>query len=332
MSRPRIYIHRVAEWYPLYMDAANEARLGAFAEVVNAGPRAAPPTPGELARDLAGVDGILSLNGLGAAELTTAALAAAGTVRVAAIAHWWHGGHVPATAAWRAAGVAVLDVSDATTEAVVEWVVGALILGIRRMDEFDRRLRRGDPWAEPGRRDAGLLGESVVGLIGVGRVGRVVARRLGPFGATLLGYDPYLPPGEAGAVGVRLVSLDELLARSDAVSLHLPVTDATRGSIGARELARLRDGVVLVNSARAALLDRAALLAELRTGRIRAYLDVFDDEPLATDDPLRALDNVFLTPHIAGDTTGMFLRCGRLAIAALERYFAAPGEDADGPA
>ncbi len=324
MGRPRIYIHRVGEWYPLHMDATNTARLRVFADVVDAGPRTVAPTPEELARDLAGVDGLLSLNGLGAAELTTGVLRTAGTVRVAAIAHWWHSGHTQAAALWRAAGVEVLDVSDATTAAVVEWVVGAMILGTRRMDEFDRRLKGGDLWAEPGRRETRLLSESVVGLVGVGRVGRVVAERLTPFGPTLLGYDPYLDPTIAATAGVRLVPLDELLSTSDIISLHLPVTAETRGRIGAAELARLRDGTILVNAGRAALLDREAFLAELRTGRFRAYLDVFDEEPLPLDDPLRTLENVFLTPHIAGDTTGMFLHGTRLAIDALRRYFVAP--------
>lgn len=319
---PHIYIQRVGEWYPLYMDAANEAALREFATVTSDGPRTEPLAPEELARTLAGVDGILSLNGLGAAEITTEALAAAGTVRVAAIAHWWHGGHVPATAMWRAAGVEVIDASDATTEAVVEWVVGMAIVGVRRLVEFDHALKAGSPWAEP-RRAAGLLGESVVGLIGVGRVGRAAARQFRHFGATVIGYDPFLSEDEGRALGVRLASLDEVLGGADVISLHLAVTDATRRMLGARELALIKDGAVFINSARAALIDEAAFLAELRKGRFRAYLDVFDVEPLPLDSPWRMLDNVFITPHVAGDTAAMFRRCGRLAIARLREYFAA---------
>jgi len=321
--KPHVYVQRVGEWYPLYMHAENEARLREFATVTSAGDRAEPLSPDELIRDLRGADGILSLNGIGAAEITTAVLDAVGTVQVAVIAHWFHGGHVPATAMWRAAGVEVIDASDAVTDAVAEWVVGAAIMGVRRLVEFDRALKAGSPWAEPGRRDAGRLAESVVGLVGVGRVGRVVARHLRGFGATVVGYDAYLPEEEAQSLGVRLASLEEVLRTADVVSLHLPVTDETRGLLGARELGWIRDGAVFVNSARAAVLDNDAFVAELRKGRFRAFLDVFPEEPLPLDDPLRALDNVFITPHIAGDTARMFRRCSRIAIERLRDYFAA---------
>lgn len=319
--RPHIYIHRAAEWYGLYMNAENEARLREFADVTTGGTRAEPYTPDELIHELHGVDGILSLNGIGAPEITTEVLNAVGTVRVAAIAHWWHGGHVPARAMWEAAGVTVIDASDATTEAVVEWVLGVALIGVRRLVEFDRRLKSGDLWAEPGRRDAGLLGESIVGLIGAGRVGQVAAARFRAFGATLIAYDPYLSEDDARALGIRRVPLDELLATADVISLHMAVSDATRGMLGAREFARIKNGAVFINSARSALLDTPALVAELRKNRFQAFLDVYDTEPLSLDDPLRTLPNAFITPHIAGDTTGMFHRCARIAIERLRDYF-----------
>jgi phosphoglycerate dehydrogenase-like enzyme len=303
------------------MNAENEARLRAFADVTSGGTREEPYTPDELIRELRGVDGILSLNGIGAAEITTEVLNAVGSVRAIAISHWWHGGHVPARAMWEAAGVTVIDASDATTEAVVEWVLGAAIMGVRRLVEFDQRLKSGDLWAEPGRRDAGLLGESVVGLVGVGGVGRVAAERFHAFGATLIAYDPFLSDDDARTLGIRRVSLDELLATADVISLHMAVADATRGMLGAREFARIKDGAVFINAARSALLDSAALVAELGKNRFHAFLDVYDTEPLPLDDPLRALPNAFLTPHIAGDTVGMFHRCARIAIERLHDYF-----------
>lgn len=322
MAKPHIYIHRAAEWYPLYMTAENEARLRAFATVTSAGTRAEPLPADALIAEMRGADGILSLNGIGATEITTEALDAVGTVKVAAIAHWWHGGHVPAQAMWRAAGVAVIDASDATTDAVVEWVIGAALIGVRRMVEFNDLLKSGSLWAEPGRRNAGLLGESVVGLVGVGRVGRVAAERFRAFGATLIGYDPFLSDEDARALGIRRVALDDLLQTADVVSLHMAVTDATRKMLGAREFGLLKDGAVFINSARSAILDTDALVAALRTNRFRAFLDVYDTEPLPLDDPLRALPNAFITPHIAGDTNGMFARCGRIAIDRLRDYFA----------
>jgi len=321
VPKPHIYIHRAADWYELYMGAENEARLREFAEVSSGGTRMEPYTPDELIHELRGVDGILSLNGIGATEITTDVLAAVGTVRVIAISHWWHSGHVPARAMWEAAGATVIDASDATTEAVVEWVIGAALIGVRRLVDFDRRLKSGDRWAEPGRRNAGLLGESVVGLIGAGRVGRVAAERFNAFGATLIAYDPFLSDDDAHALGIRRVSLDELLATADVISLHMAVSDATRGMLGAREFARIKDGAVFINAARSALLDTPALVTELRKNRFHAFLDVYDTEPLPLDDPLRSLDNAFLTPHIAGDTVGMFHRCARIAIERLRAYF-----------
>lgn len=325
MRQPHVYIHRAGEWYGLYMHPENEARLREFATVTSASTRTEPLTPDEAVRALTGADGLLSLNGIGAIEITTEVLQRAGTVRVAAIAHWWHGGHVPASAMWRAAGVEVLDASDVTTAAVVEWVVGVALVGVRRLVEFDRRLKAGDLWAEPGRRAAGLLGTSVVGLVGVGRVGRAAARQFRQFGATLLGYDPWLTAPDAAALGIEPVSLDRLLRTADIISLHMPVTDATRGLLDAAALRAIKDGAILINSARAALLDEAALIAELRQGRFQAFLDVFDREPLPLDHPFRSLPNAFLTPHIAGDTEIMFLECGRLAIERLRHYFATHG-------
>lgn len=323
VRKPHIYIHRAGDWYGLYMNAENEARLRAFATVTSGGTRTEPHTPEELIHDLDGVDGILSLNGIGATEITTDVLTTVGSVKVIAISHWWHGGHVPAQAMWEAAGVAVIDASDATTEAVVEWVLGAALIGVRRLVEFDHRMKSGDLWVEPGRRDAGLLGESVVGLIGAGRVGRIAAERFHAFGATVIAYDPFLSDDDARAFGIRRVTLDELLTTADVISLHMAVSDATRGMLGAREFARIRDGAVFINSARSALLDTPALVAELRKNRFQAFLDVYDSEPLPLDDPLRTLPNAFITPHIAGDTIGMFHRCARIAIERLHDYFSA---------
>jgi len=320
MNRPHIYVHRIGSMYPLYMSPENEGRLRGFALVTSDGDREEPMSPGELVRRLEGVDGILSLNGIGATEITTEVLKMVGTVKVAVISHWFHGLHEEATSMWRAAGVEVIDASDANSEAVAEWTVGAAIMGVRRLVEFDRALRSGSLWAEP-RRDAGLLCESVFGIVGLGRIGRTVARYLQPFGTTVIGYDRYVSEDEARSLGVRLVPLEELMRTADIISFHLPVTEETTGMIGAEELSWIKDGAVVINSARAAILDNDAFLEELRKKRFWAYLDVFDVEPLPLDHPLRSMDNVFITPHIAGDNAAMFLRCGRTAIERLRRYF-----------
>jgi phosphoglycerate dehydrogenase-like enzyme len=269
-----------------------------------------------------GASAILSLNGTGAPEITTDVLRQVGTVRVAAISHWWHGLHDQAKAMWEAAGVRVLDVSDANTDAVAEWTLAAALMGTRRLLEFDRGLKAGSPWCEP-RRNAGLLCESVVGLVGLGRIGRRVAQLLRAFGAEVVAYDAYAGSEQAAALGVRMLSLEDMLRTADIVSFHLPVTPETTGMFGARELSWIKDGAVVINSARAALFDDAAFTAEVQMKRFTAFLDVFAVEPLPLDHPFRSMDNVFITPHIAGDNGKMFVRCGRLAIEVLREQLAA---------
>ncbi len=319
MSRPRIYIHRLhGLGYDEYMDAENEALLASFADVVNDG-RAPEPAPADVvAERLQGVSGILSMNGSGACDVTTEALQAAGTVRVAVVAHWWHGQHDQAGGMWRAAGVEVIDDSDGCNEAVAEWSIGAAIAGLRRFETYDREMKSGVEW--PTWRRAGQLNGSTVGLISFGRVARIVARYLQAFDCRVLVHDPYADPAVVRALGGELVDLDTLLSVSDVVSLHTPVLPETTGMLGAREFALIKDGAVFVNSARAAIYDGAAFRAELAKGRFTAYLDVFLPEPPPLDDPLRSLPNVVMTPHVAGATPLMYLRCARRAIETVRSY------------
>ena len=324
MPRPRVYIHRL-QWlgYEEYMDAKNEALLASFAEVVNDGRAEEPVTTDLMAERLQGVGGILSLNGSGAEEVTEEALLAAGTVKVAVISHYWHGSHDKAAVAWRAAGVEVIDRSDACNEAVAEWTLGAMIAGLRRFETFDREMKAGVEW--PSWRRARQLNGSTVGLLSLGRVGRLVAQHLRAFDCRVLVYDPYADPAEVRALGAESADLDTVLSTSDVVSLHTPVLPETTGMLGAREFALIQDGAVFVNSARAAIYDGDAFRAELAKGRFTAYLDVYEPEPPPLDDPLRSLPNVVMTPHVAGTTPLMFLRCGRRAIERLRAYVIGEG-------
>ena len=319
-TRPRIYIHRIGQRHPLYMDDANHAALATFAEVVSDGPREEPMTADELVARMHGCSAILSLGGGGSHEITPEVLRTVGTVRGICIAHWCE--QLLATA--QAAGVPLVEGSNANTVAVAEWTLAAALAGIRRLHDFDRRLKSGSPWAEP-RHGVGMLAGSVVGLVGLGRIGRYVARMFRALGLTVLAYDPGLTTAQGDELGVRLAGLDEVLGSSDIISLHLPVIPATRGMISAEKLALLRDGCLFINSARAVLCDEAALVAELQRGRFNAVLDVFAVEPLALDHPLRRLDNVVLTPHLAGDNLAMTRLCARQAIATLERFCAGAG-------
>jgi phosphoglycerate dehydrogenase-like enzyme len=146
------------------------------------------------------------------------------------------------------------------------------------------------------------LYEKTVGLIGYGSIGRHFRALLAPFGCRVLVCDPYLTEAEAVSDRVELVQLPYLLANCLVVSLHAPEIPATRGMIGAQELALLQDGAVFLNSARGRLVDTEALTASLQGGCIWAAIDVTEPEPLPAEHPLRTLPNVLFTPHVAGPT------------------------------
>ena len=159
-----------------------------------------------------------------------------------------------------------------------------------------------------------------VGLVGASRIGKLVARLLRPFQLDVMAYDPYLGADEAHALGVNRVSLETLMSGSDIVSVHVPVTPETTGMIGAPELALMRPGATLINTARGEILDQDALEKELLTGRINAILDVAVPDVLPPAHPFYDLPNVLLTPHIAGSMGTELWRMGEHVVSELERY------------
>ncbi len=155
-----------------------------------------------------------------------------------------------------------------------------------------------------------------MGLLGFGAVGRQVARRLGGFGCRVLAYDPFPDPAAAAELGVELVSFDSVLAQSDFLSLHLPVLPETRYLVNANFLLHMKDGAFLVNTARGELIDEAALVEALQSGKLRgAALDVFPVEPPAADHPLLQLPQVLVTPHISSHTDVATRNMGSMALA-----------------
>jgi len=199
-------------------------------------------------------------------------------------------------------GIAVINAPAGNTVAVAELFFGAAI-GLLR------QIPRAQSVMENGRWDRNtFLGREVkgktLGIVGLGRIGSEVATRAHAFGMTVVGYDPYIADERFIALRVRRApSLDALLHETNILTVHVPLTDETKGMIGKRELARLPNRSVVVNMARGGIVDEAALLAALESEQLRgAALDVFDAEPLAADSPLRKAPNLLLTPHLGANT------------------------------
>ncbi|GAA1946501.1 hydroxyacid dehydrogenase [Microbacterium aquimaris] len=195
---------------------------------------------------------------------------------------------------------------------VAEYSLAMIMLACRQVFASQRIYRqvRGRVDREQTFPDAGLFGQTV-GLVGASRIGRRVIDLLRPFSVHILLADPYLTEDDAFTLGVELAPLDEVMRRSDVVSLHPPLNDETRGMIGAREIALMRDGATLLNTSRGGVVDLPALQSELLSGRIEAILDVTDPfEPLPADSPLWECENVVLTPHVAGSMGTELRRMG----------------------
>lgn len=211
------------------------------------------------------------------------------------------------------AGVVVTTTPGANHETAADHALAMILVALRRIVEYDASVRRGE-WLRAGAMTAWDLHGTRVGLVGFGAIGRAVYRRLAGFGADVLVTDPAIPPSPPGARprgGHEVVGFDELVARADVVSLHLPLLDSTRGIIGPAELGAMRRETLLVNTSRGGLVDEDALVAALTARRIRgAALDVFADEPRVPT-ALRQLPNVVLTPHVGGLSDGSIRRMTR---------------------
>jgi phosphoglycerate dehydrogenase-like enzyme len=219
-------------------------------------------------------------------------------------------------AAATARGIAVCIAPDAPTVSTAEHAVALLLAAAKHLSENQARLRSG-PSDHFGLCRSVELDGATLGLVGYGRIARRVGRAGTALGMTVVAHDPYLEP--AVDLDVELVSFDELLARSDAISVHAPLTDGpygTRGLFGPDAFAKVRPGVLFVNTARGPLVDQDALVAALDAGQVgSAALDVTDPEPLPVDHPLLNRDDVIVTPHIASATGAGRLRLYEHAVA-----------------
>jgi len=221
----------------------------------------------------------------------------------------------------RAQGVAVARTTGSNAVPVAEFAVGLMLALGRSIPRADASTKAGG-WDKQGQwRRSRLLGGKTVGIIGFGAIGRMVARRLAGFEVTLLYHSRRrLDAGEEAALGVAWRELDELLAECDVVTLHCPLTPQTVGLIGAPQLARMKPGALLINTARGGVVDEAALVAALRSGHLGgAAVDVFDMEPPPPDHPLLSCDNVIVTPHCAATAYENSERSVRHWLANIER-------------
>ncbi|MFH8655539.1 hydroxyacid dehydrogenase [Streptomyces afghaniensis] len=252
----------------------------------------------------------LDAGALAAAPKLGAVLHAAGSVR-----------SLVGDALWER-GVKVSSAVTGNALPVAEYTLAMILLVGKDAFDHRERFRRTHTYPGPAETAAtGNLGRRV-GVIGASRVGRRLLELLRPFDLTVLLHDPYVSPAEAAALGAESLSLEDLLGQSDIVSLHAPDIPETHHMLDRGRLALVRDGGVLINTARGALVDHDALADELVSGRLSAVLDVTDPEPLPAGSPLYSLPNVFLTPHIAGSLGNELERLGRIVVEELERLVA----------
>ena len=207
-----------------------------------------------------------------------------------------------------ARGVLVVNAPTSNIHSAAEHALALMLAAARQIPAADATLRA-HTWKRSSFSGTEIYGKTV-GVVGLGRIGQLVAARLAAFGTHVVAYDPYVSAARAAQLGIELLTLDELLARADFISVHLPKTPETAGLIGKEALAKTKPGVVIVNAARGGLIDEQALADAVLSGHVRgAGLDVFSTEP-CTDSPLFELPQVVVTPHLGASTAEAQDRAG----------------------
>lgn len=249
----------------------------------------------ELLKAIVDVDAILVRS---ATQVDAEALAAAKSLKVVARAGVGLD-NVDVEAATQA-GVMVVNAPTSNIVSAAELAVALLLASARNISPAHQALRNGE-WKRS--KYTGVeVSDKVVGVVGLGRIGLLVAQRLSAFGVKLIAYDPFVQPARAAQLGVRMVELDELLRTSDFITVHLPKNKDTLGLINAEALSKVKPTVHIINAARGGIVDEAALYDALKEGRVAgAGLDVYAKEP-CTDSPLFSLDTVVATPHLGAST------------------------------
>ena len=207
-----------------------------------------------------------------------------------------------------ARGVLVVNAPTSNIHSAAEHAVALMLAAARQIPAADATLRE-HTWKRSSFSGTEIFGKTV-GVVGLGRIGQLVAQRLAAFGAHIVAYDPYVSHALAAQLGIELLTLDDLLGRADFISVHLPKTKETAGLIGKEALGKTKPGVIIVNAARGGLIDEQALAEAITSGHVRgAGLDVFATEP-CTDSPLFDLPQVVVTPHLGASTAEAQDRAG----------------------
>lgn len=275
-------------------------------------------TAEELAAHLPGAEAVVT--SWGSPSFTPELLAAADRLRIVGHAAGSVKRLLPPEAYQR--GIVVVNSAALIADSVAEYSLWAMLSMQRNLYRYLEVMKVQRGWKTPDENYAHELYFKKVGIVSASMVGRRVIALLKPFHCDVSVYDPYLSDEESKILGVQRASLEELFSQSDIVSVHAPTTPETKRMIGAAHFRALQDGALFINTSRAWVLDEEALLAELRTGRVRAVLDVFDKEPLPPDHPIRDLENVFITPHISAYTTESRLRLVEGVAEDMRRFFA----------
>jgi phosphoglycerate dehydrogenase-like enzyme len=219
-------------------------------------------------------------------------------------------------------GVRIATAAQVNARPVAEFAFAQIVLSLKSAFRQTRACHAERRFARQGARIPGAYG-TTIGLISLGEISRQVAQRLAALEVRVMAYDPYASAERAAALGVQLVSLEEIFARADVVSCHAPLLPATRGMIRGRHFERLKDGATFINTARGAIVAESEMVEVLqRRPDLTALLDVTDPEPPLADSPLFTLPNVFLTPHISGSVDGECVRMGHFIAEEVRRYLA----------
>lgn len=215
-------------------------------------------------------------------------------------------------------GIRVSNANQANAIPVAEYAVSAIILSLKRFWQHALQNHRAHSWV---RLDVPGAYRAIVGLVSLGAVGRITAKKLASFELEVIAYDPFATEVQAAELGVKLVSLEEIFRRSDVVSLHAPWLPETENMVDGRILRLMKNGATLLNTSRGAVINEGEMCEVLRERPdLTAVLDVTHPEPPLPDSPLYQLDNVFLTPHISGSMGGEISRMGRWMVDELERF------------